>query len=87
MVVPVDSTVNATIRHSDNEPITSVAATAWVNRDDADNTERWAKPVSGPDDRIMAGIPLIARTNHRARQDFPAIAGGIAAAAARKVSE
>jgi hypothetical protein len=41
-----------TIRHSDNAPIASEAATAWVNRDEATGAGLSTKP-GAPDDRIM----------------------------------
>jgi len=49
----IDSTVIVTIRHSDNEPIASEAATASVSRDDATGAERPLKPAA-PGDRFMA---------------------------------
>jgi hypothetical protein len=49
----IDSTVRVTIRHSDNEPIASVAATASVSRVDATGAERPLKPAA-PGDRFMA---------------------------------
>ena len=52
MVALIDNTVRVTIKHSDNAPIASEAATAWVNRDDATGAGRLAKPTA-PDDRIM----------------------------------
>ena len=36
----IDSTVRVTIRHSDNDPIASEAATASVSRDEATGAER-----------------------------------------------
>jgi hypothetical protein len=56
MPILTDSTVKATIRHSDNEPIASVAATASVNRDEATGVFRPLKPVA-PGDRIMVLNP------------------------------
>ena len=55
MLTLIDSKVRATIRHSDSEPIASVAATASISRDDATGAERPLKPAA-PGDRIMAGI-------------------------------
>jgi hypothetical protein len=51
----IDSTVRATIRHSDKEPIASDAATAWIKRDDATGTAGPSNPAA-LGDRIMAGI-------------------------------
>ena len=36
----IDSTVRVTIMHSDNAPIASEAATAFLSRDDATGAER-----------------------------------------------
>jgi len=36
----IDSTVRATIRHSDSPPIASEPATAWFSRDKATGAER-----------------------------------------------
>ena len=36
----IDSTVRVRIRHSDNEPIASEAATAFLSRDEATGAER-----------------------------------------------
>src|SRR3954451_25392758 len=77
MLTLIDSTVSATIRHSDNEPIASEAATALVNRDEATGAAWPSKPAR--DDRIMPGKILKSRTNHP-RNFFTAIAGNIAAA-------
>jgi hypothetical protein len=55
MLTLIDSTVRATIRHSDSEPIASEAATASVSRDEATGAEWLLKPAA-PCDRIMAGI-------------------------------
>lgn len=52
----IESTVRVTIRHSDNAPIASEAATASVSRDDATGAERPLKPAA-PGDRFMAGDP------------------------------
>ena len=52
----IESTVRVTIRHSDNPPIASEAATAWVSPDEATGAERLLKPAA-PGDRIMAGFP------------------------------
>ncbi len=64
MVTLIDSTVRVTIRHSDNPPIASEPATAWVNRDKATGTERLFKP-GAPDDRIMAEFPEYAGESSR----------------------
>jgi hypothetical protein len=58
MLTLIDSTVSATIRHSDSEPIASEAATALVNRDEATGAAWLSKPAARSD-RIMAGIPCI----------------------------
>jgi hypothetical protein len=55
----IDSTVSATIRHSESAPIASEAATALVNRDEATGAAWLSKPAAR-DDRIMAGNPQIA---------------------------
>ncbi len=55
MLTLIDSTVRATIRHNDSEPIASEAATASISRDEATGAERPLKPAA-PGDRIMAGI-------------------------------
>jgi hypothetical protein len=52
----IDSTVTATIRHSDSEPIASAAATASVNRDEAAGVLLPQKPAA-PGDRVMVQIP------------------------------
>jgi hypothetical protein len=51
----IESTVRVTIRHSDSEPIASVAATASASRDEATGADGLSKPA-GPGDRVMAGI-------------------------------
>jgi len=55
-VTCVESTVRVTIRHSDNAPIASEAATAWVSLDDAVGAAQLSKPAA-PDDRIMGRNP------------------------------
>ena len=52
MLTLIESTVRETIRHSDNAPIASEAATAPVSRDEATGAERPLKPAA-PGDRIM----------------------------------
>jgi hypothetical protein len=52
MLILIESTVTATIRHSDSEPIASVAATASANRDEATGALCPPKPVA-PGDRVM----------------------------------
>ena len=47
MVTLIDSTVSVTIRHSDNAPIASETATAWVNREEATGAGRLSKPAAG----------------------------------------
>ena len=56
MLTLIESTVRATIRHSDSEPIASEAATASISRDEATGAERPLKPAA-PGDRVMAGNP------------------------------
>src|ERR1700693_3059462 len=58
----IDSTVRVTIRHSDSEPIASVAATASISPVDATGAERPLKPAA-PGNRFMAQDPLT-RANH-----------------------
>jgi hypothetical protein len=55
MVTLIESTVSATIRHSDNAPIASEAATVSVSRDEATGAGRPSKPAL-PGDRVMAEI-------------------------------
>jgi hypothetical protein len=55
MLTLIESTVRVTIRHSDNAPIASVAATASFRRDEATGAVRPLKPQA-PDDLIMVGI-------------------------------
>jgi hypothetical protein len=54
MLTLIDSTVSATIRHSESEPIASEAATAPVNRNEATDAAWQSKPAARGD-RIMAG--------------------------------
>jgi hypothetical protein len=83
----IESTVRVTIRHSDNEPIASEAATASVSRDEATGADGRTKPAS-PGDRVMADIlwPVFfnARANHRGIRNFAGTAGNIGAACPRK---
>jgi hypothetical protein len=79
----IESTVRATIRHSDSEPIASEAATASIRRDDATGAERLLKPAA-PGDRVMAGNPSRRGRITRNAPRFAGIAGNFAAAAARK---
>jgi hypothetical protein len=83
MATLIESTVRVTTRHSDSEPIASEAATASFNRDDATGAEGLSKPVA-PGDRIMAEILQCAGRITRRTQDYPGIAGNIAAVPARK---
>jgi hypothetical protein len=68
MATRMESTVRVTIRHSDNEPIASEAATASVSREEATGADGRTKPAA-PGDRVMADIlwPISfnARANHR----------------------
>jgi hypothetical protein len=50
----IDSTVSATIRQSESEPIASEAATALINRDEATGAAGPSNPAA-PRDRIMVG--------------------------------
>ena len=52
----IESTVRVTIRHSDNEPIASEAATVRVSRDEATGAERALKPAA-LGDRVMVWNP------------------------------
>jgi hypothetical protein len=54
MLTLIDSTVSATIRQSESEPIASEAATALVNRDEATDAA-WPSKPAARGDRIMAG--------------------------------
>ncbi len=53
---PIESTVRVTIRHSENAPIASEAATVRVSRDEATGAERALKPAT-PGDRVMVRNP------------------------------
>jgi hypothetical protein len=86
MVTLIDSTVRATIRHSDNPPTASEPATAWVNRDKATGAERPLEPKA-PDDRIMVEILEYAGESARIVQNLAATAGNIAAAPASKMAK
>jgi hypothetical protein len=55
MLTLIESTVSATIRHSDSEPSASAAATASIKRGEAAGALRPPKPVA-PGDRIMVEI-------------------------------
>jgi hypothetical protein len=52
MPILLDSTVTATIRHSESEAIASEAATASISRGDATATVGLVKPAA-PEDRVM----------------------------------
>ena len=52
----IDTTMRATIRHSDSPPIASRPATTWVSLDKATGAERPSKPTA-PDDRGIAENP------------------------------
>jgi hypothetical protein len=79
MLTLIESTVRATIRHSDSEPIASEAATASIKRDEATGAERPLKPAA-PGDRVMAGNPSrsgrITRNAPRFRRDRRQYCGG-----------
>jgi hypothetical protein len=51
----IESSVRVTIRHSDNEPIASEAATAPASPDEETGVDGRSKPIV-PGDRIMAEI-------------------------------
>jgi hypothetical protein len=55
MLTLIDSTVSATIRHSDSEPIASEAATALIKRDEATGAAGPSNPAARGD-RAMAEI-------------------------------
>jgi len=74
MVTLIESTVSVTIRHSDNVPIASEAATVSVSRDEAAGAQRPSRPAP-PCDRIMAEILHCAG---RITRDIEVIATGIA---------
>jgi hypothetical protein len=86
MLTLIESTVRATITHSDSEPKASVAATASFSLDEATGAGRPLKPEA-PGDRIMAEI-LQGGANHpRYFCDSSAIAGNIAAVAGWKTAK
>ena len=58
MLTLIENTVRVTIRHSDNEPIASAAATASINRDEATGAQ-WPLKPAAPDERFMAEYPLM----------------------------
>src|SRR5882672_133415 len=68
MVTLIESTVSVTIRHTDNAPIASEAATVWVSRDEATGAERPSKPAP-PCDRVMAEILHCAGESPAASRD------------------
>jgi hypothetical protein len=83
----IDSTVTATIRHSDSEPIASAAATASVNRDEAAGALRPLKPAA-PGDRVMVQILQSAgRITRSVKANLAILAGNNAAVAAAKTAE
>ena len=74
MLTLIDSTVSATIRQSDSEPIASEAATALINRDEATGAAGPSNPaVRG--DRVMAGIPQDPRGESPAEPCHPSNRG------------
>jgi hypothetical protein len=79
----IDSTVRVTIRHSDIEPIASVAATAFHNREEATGAGRPLKPRA-PDDRFMTQIPSTRGESPVRPAKFAGVAGNIAAGGQRK---
>jgi hypothetical protein len=56
MVALIDSTVNATTRHSDNVPIASEVAMALNNREEVTGAWLLSKPTA-PDNRIIGLDP------------------------------
>jgi hypothetical protein len=54
MLTLIENTVMVTIRHTDNEPTASVAATASASREEATGAERPSKPAAVPGDRFIA---------------------------------
>jgi hypothetical protein len=86
MLTLIESTVRATITHSDSEPKASVAATASVSLDEATGAGRPLKPKA-PGDRIMAEI-LQGGANHpRNTCDSAEGAGNITAAGGPKTAK
>jgi hypothetical protein len=63
MLILIESTVTATIRHSDSEPIASVPATASVNPGEATGALGPPNPVV-PGDRVMVKSFEVAPANH-----------------------
>src|ERR1043166_1680767 len=86
MLTLIDSTVSATIRQSDSEPIASEAATALINRDEATGAAGPSSPAARGD-RVMAEIPQDPQANHLRNPVFAAIAGKIWAAPPENVTE
>ena len=85
MLTLIDSTVSATIRHSESEPIASEAATALINRDEATGAAGPSNPAARGD-RDMAEILNFAGESP-AEPVFPVIAGKIWAERAPNVTE
>ncbi len=79
----IDSTVNATAKHSDNAPIASVAAIALVSREDATGARRPEKPAV-PDDRIMVQFLRDTGESPAISCNFAESVGNIAASCAWK---
>jgi hypothetical protein len=79
----IESTVRVTIRHSDNAPVASEAATASVGRDDAAGAERPLKPAA-PGERFMAEGSSERGRITRNSQYIAGIAGNFAAERHRK---
>jgi hypothetical protein len=83
----IENIVRVTIRHSDSEPIASVAATASFSREEATGVERPLKPVA-PGVRIMTGIlERGAGESPATCENFAAITGNIAAASGPKMAK
>src|SRR5882757_7634761 len=68
MLTLIDSTVSATIRHSESAPIASEAATALVNRDEATGAA-WPSKPAARSDRVMAGKSLRIAGESPAKRD------------------
>ncbi len=79
----IESIVRVTIRHSDNAPIASEAATASVNRDEATGALRPLKPAV-PGDRIMVRDPSTRGQITHNHQNIAGITGNIGARKSQK---
>jgi hypothetical protein len=86
MLTLIESTVRATITHSDSDPNASVAATASINPDEATGVVWLLKPVA-PGDRIMVEILQGGGESPPHIGNSAGIAGNIAAAKGRKTAK